>query len=95
MKFTIQKPHSVIDLITNSSMEMFLVEGNVSINAIDEMLHDKCENSEDPFDMEWYNNELSIYEDGRGNIEVHSFLNEPDWLYDFMYSTFKVIEYDN
>ena len=44
--------------------------------------------------MDWFKKELTTSTNDDGNVEVFSFLNAPDWFYDFMYETFKVISYD-
>lgn len=84
------KPHSFIDLITNSSTELFIVSTAKSVFTIQEMLRDLCV-SED--DKEWYYGDLRVTQEGE-DVRIFSFLNSPDWFVDFIESNFTIISYD-
>jgi len=90
-KFKI-KIHSAIDLITNSSTEIFTVDNSIPRWSIYDILRAKATYHHD---MEWFDKELSIYEDNEENtIVINSFLNDPDWFCDFIHETFNVLKHD-
>lgn len=88
MKKLIINKHSFIDIITNSSMEIFICDNSKSVDFIKMMLRAKCEETGE---MDWHDNELSVYELDDNEIEIYSFLNDPDWFCDFVYKNFNVI----
>lgn len=84
--------HSIVDLITNSSTELFTINTNISVYVIRDIFEEKCKLTNE---MEWFEKELSInYGDKDGQVTIYSFLNDPDWFYDFIYENFTVISHD-
>lgn len=83
--------HSFVNLITNSSTELFTVDTQTPIYVIEEMFDEKCKQTEE---MKWFDFELSIYENPNGTITIYSFLNEPSWFEEFIYKNFTVISHD-
>lgn len=73
--------HSTVDLITNSSTEIFTFDSEHSEGTIRSMLYDLCKDNND---FDWYDKELRVTDLGNGRIEIYSWLNEPDWIYDFI-----------
>jgi len=72
------KFHSVIDVITNSSQEMFVIRKEKELDIVDAVIKYKCEKLGE-FAIEWYNREYTIsYNEYRDTIEIDSFLNMPD-----------------
>jgi hypothetical protein len=86
-KITISKPHSSVDLITNSSTVIFTVS-NSYVNMIQDLIRHRCQTSDD---MEWFDKWLTVIENEDGNIEIESFINDPDWFCDFINDNFNVI----
>jgi len=85
-------PHSFVDLITNSSTELFVVNTHKSAYTVREMFREKCEKEDD---LDWFDTELSIYSnDEEGSVTIYSFLNETDWFYNFIHKHFTVISHD-
>lgn len=82
--------HSVIDVITNSSTEIFTFDTDLSEILIRDMLREKCEETDE---MDWFNNELTVTQLDNNRIELYSFLNEPDWIYDWL-KQFENLSYD-
>ena len=70
---------------------VFTIDDNKTIEFIYDLLKSQCKCKSD---LEWYENELTIYEN-KESIEINSCLNEPDWLYDFIYEIFNVIKFFN
>ena len=82
--------HSCIDIITNSSTEIYVVNSNIDIDILKAIFREKCVTTNE---MDWYNSELSIYRNEDDTITIYSFLNAPDWFNDFV-EMFKVVSYD-
>jgi hypothetical protein len=85
------KIHSCVDLITNSSTEIFTVKSRLSVSTIREMLRDMCKEEDD---IEWYKAELTVTELADGFIEITSWINDPEWLDEFIERHFKIIRHD-
>ncbi len=82
--------HSCIDIITNSSTEIYVVDSNIDIDILKGIFKEKCVATNE---MDWYNSELSIYRNEDSTITIYSFLNAPDWFNSFV-EIFKVVSYD-
>lgn len=85
--------HSFIDLITNSSTELFIVKADKTVDTIKDMIYERCEGDRE---KDWYDAELDIYanDDDETQITIYSFLNGPHWLEEFIYKHFTVISHD-
>ena len=83
------KVHSTIDYITNSSSEIFTISNEMGVDSVREIIRNKCEVEGD---LEWFESEVSINSIDDDNIEIYSFLNDPDWFNDFVEETFNVID---
>jgi hypothetical protein len=89
MKKFVIKPHSYVDLITNSSTEIFTLDNSKSEDTVREILKMMCQSE---YDLEWFERELRVSTNENGTIEVYSFLNSPDWFCDFVEKTFNVVD---
>lgn len=84
--------HSFVDLITNSSTELFTVKADKSVDIIKDMIYERCIGDHD---KDWLDAELSVYwNEDKTQIIIYSFLNEPAWFTDFIYKHFTVIFHD-
>lgn len=83
--------HSFIDVITNSSTEIFVCKTDKSVEMIQDLFREICEKHGD---MDWYHNELRISELDDGKIQIMSWLNDPDWFIGYVKATFTVIRYE-
>jgi len=92
MKKVIINIHSFVDVITNSSTEIYVCSSIRSENYIKELFREKCEATGE---IDWYNHELSITSLEGGNVEIYSWLNDPDWFHEFVRDTFTVVSYNN
>lgn len=63
--------HSFVDVITNSSTEIFICDGSKSAEMMTLLLREKCEQTNN---MDQFNRELTISGHKEG-VEIYSFLN--------------------
>lgn len=80
MRYIIQK-HSFIDIITNSSMETYLLDTTKSLEMVKLLVEEKCKEYDE---MRWFNSECKIYLNENNKIEIYSFLNMDDKIRDFI-----------
>ena len=92
MKKFIIKTHSFVDVITNSSTELFVCDTDKSVDTIKDLFREKCQETND---MDWYDTELYVTELDNGFIEIESWLNDPEWFHDFVNTNFTVISSEN
>lgn len=86
------QPHSFVDLITNSSTELFTIKADRSVWIVRDMIYEQCRSDRD---KDWFDAELRVYEnDDETQITIYSFLNDPHWLEEFIYKNFTVISHD-
>jgi hypothetical protein len=81
------KIHSFIELITNSSTEIFTLSEE-SEHMVRDILKKEAERNGD---LDWFNEEVTVSTNEDGTIEIYSFLNDPEWFRDFVKNTFNVI----
>lgn len=69
------KIHSFVDIITNSSTSIFVVNTDKTLEVVDELIKYECEKAKE---LDWYNSgDYKIYyEDNK--LIVYSFLNLPE-----------------
>jgi len=84
----IGKPHSSVDLITNSSTVIFTVNDS-SVDMIREIIFVKCQETDD---LDWFERDLTVDELENNTIEIYSFVNDPDWFCDFIKNNFNVVD---
>lgn len=95
MKTYFLKLHSIVDLITNSSTEIFILDTNKTAELVYELIKEKCKESNDLYDLDWCTKgELSVTQTSENTVKIFSWLNEPDWLQDWLYENFTVISHD-
>jgi len=86
------KLHSIVDLITNSSTEIFTVSDDNGEHFIKELLRKEASKYDD---LEWFENDVNITTNDDGSIEIYSSINDPEWFNEFMYKNFNVTNFEN
>jgi hypothetical protein len=83
------KIHSTVELITNSSTEIFTLAKEHDAFYVKEILRLKAK---EEGDLEWFESNVTVSTIDNGTVEVYSKLNDPDWFNDFVEKYFNVID---
>lgn len=82
------KPHSAVDLITNSSTEIFIIK-NATENIIKTLVGMACTFHNE---LDWFQKEAEFSTLDDGSVQIYSVINGPEWLEEYLQQFFKEVQ---